>query len=653
MGYILGIDTGGTFTDAVIIEEKSKKIICKAKSPTTKENLDACIDAVIEALKFSDYSAIEMVVLSTTLATNAVVEGKGSEIGLIVIGEEIEEELPTQNYIVVRGGHDAGGYPAMELGEEMIRQALHSFQDRAKAIAISSYFSIRNPEHELRARQIVQASCNLPVVCAHELTTQLGFQHRTVTAALNAKLIPFFKELWTSLENVIRQRGMTCPIMTVKSDGSISRIEHLRERPVETILSGPAASIMGAFNLTGKKNALVVDVGGTTTDIALIKNSEVKINPEGALVGGWRTRVLAADVCTSGLGGDSYLKLDSWNAHLSVGPKRVIPLSYAAHQYPALTEELFWCLSDPTPVVLKQKNDCFLKVRPPQAGDRLNSEEHAILAQLDSGPRSLLRMAQNLKIDPDFFAYDHLEALGIIAHISFTPTDIIHALAESTRWNCDAAILGAKMLAQRMGKNLDEFLRYAQSRVVNCLANAVLQAVINNEGQDYDLSAHQKDVIVSKILREDQNTLLTCQAQLAVPVIAIGAPVPYWLPKLKEIVDFKLIIPEHTEVANAYGAATGNILEKLDILIKPNSELGGHGVHLPWEYVLFDDFEEAVAFAKKEAQAHVRQRAIDAGAENPQVTTQVEEMAVVSEGVKIVFEVHVKAKAIGRPMRWQ
>ena len=653
MGYILGIDTGGTFTDGVIIQESSKQIICKAKSPTTKENLDICIDAVIESLEFSDYPSIEMVVLSTTLATNAVVEGKGSEIGLLIIGEAIETQLPTRNFVVVRGGHDASGHPSQELDTHKIRQAVESFQDKAKAIAISSYFSIRNPEHEIRARQIVAEMCPLPVVCAHELTTQLGFQQRTVTAALNAKLIPFFEELWVSLERVIRRRGMKCPIMTVKSDGSISLVEHLRERPVETILSGPAASIMGAFNLTGQDNAMVVDVGGTTTDIALIKDSEVKMSREGALVGGWRTRVLAADICTFGLGGDSYLKLDSWNAHLSVGPKRVIPLAYAAHKYPPLTADIFNSLTDPTTVILKQKTDCFLKLRDPLATDRLTAEDHNLLDLLASGPRSLLTLARKMDIDPDFFPYDRLESMGLIAHISFTPTDVIHAVAESNRWDCEAAIIGAKMLAKRMGKTVEEFLAYARFCILYSLASAVMQAALNNEGHDYNLPSRQQDVLISKLLGQDKEPLLSCRAQLGVPLIAIGAPVAFWLPQLQEILDFKLVIPEHAEVANAFGAATGNILEKLDVLVKPNMELGGHGVHLPWEYILFDDFDEAVAYATREAREHVERRAREAGADDPHVAVQVDEMTVVNEGIKIVFEVHVKAKAYGRPMRWR
>lgn len=652
MKYVLGIDTGGTFTDGVIIDAESRKILKKAKSPTTREDLTGCIEKCIEALNFSDYSEVEMVVLSTTLATNSVVEGRESEIGLIIIGEEIEDDLPCNNYVYIDGGHDSTGRAVMALDEETIRRAVHSFVGKVKAIAISGYFSIRNPEHEQRARDIVAELCDLPVVCAHELTTSLGFQQRTITAALNAKLIPIITDLYQSLVDTIQKKDMHCPIMVVKSDGSINRIDMLKERPIETILSGPAASIMGAFNLTQAKDAIVMDIGGTTTDIAMIENSEVNINPEGALVGGWRTRVMAAEVYTFGLGGDSYLKIDSAGKYMSVGPQRVFPLCYMADRFPHLLSELEAASKDQKAIAINQKTDAFIFLKQAEPEMKLTHQEQLILNSLQEKPHTLLYLARKLGIDPDFFPYGNLTKYGLLGHVSYTPTDVLHALGESSIWSREAAVLGAGVMARQLGMDQDAFLARAEREIVDCMAVALLQSLVYMEGNSFDIRNNDKSILVRKMLKNDKDKYFDLTAKVRRPVIAIGAPVEAWLPKLKKVLDYELIIPEHAEVANAFGAATGNIVEKADILIKPNVSVGGYGVHLPWGLTMFVELDDAVEYAEKEVRKWIHDKAVQAGSEEPVITIKREELAADADGVRILIEVHIKATAVGRPMKW-
>jgi len=149
--------------------------------------------------------------------------------------------------------------------------------------------------------------CDLPVVCGHELSVRLNYVERANSAVLNARLLPLIKELLQAAGESLRQRGIDATLMVVKGDGTLISEQVACQRPVETILSGPAASVNGAQVLTGQKQAVVVDIGGTTTDTAMLENGTIRISERGASVAGWRTAVDAAKLTTIGLGGDSHL----------------------------------------------------------------------------------------------------------------------------------------------------------------------------------------------------------------------------------------------------------------------------------------------------------------------------------------------------------
>ncbi|CEO90561.1 hydantoinase/oxoprolinase N-terminal domain-containing protein [Syntrophaceticus schinkii] len=200
MSLVLGIDTGGTYTDGVVVELKNREILNKAKALTTREDLSIGIRNCINNLKFEGLKDISAVSLSTTLATNAIVEGRGCEVGLLMLGHEPIGTLPVEHFTVLPGGHDIKGQEREELDLEKTRQAIIDLKGKVDAVAISGYLSVRNPEHELIVMKMVHEMIDLPVVCAHQLTTSLGFKERTVTAVLNAKLIPIIDELLESVK---------------------------------------------------------------------------------------------------------------------------------------------------------------------------------------------------------------------------------------------------------------------------------------------------------------------------------------------------------------------------------------------------------------------------------------------------------------------
>ncbi len=233
----------------------------------------------------------------------------------------------------VPGGHGATGDELTPLDEAAVTRAVIEHAARVEAFAVAANFSVRNPAHELRARRIIRALSPKPVTCAHELSSKLDAPRRALTAALNARLTPQIRRLIEALSHALAAESIHAPLMIVKGDGSLMKAEIAIEYPVETILSGPAASVVGAGHLTGLMDFLVADMGGTTTDIAVVSGGRPVISDQGALVGSWRTMVEAVDVRTSGLGGDSETRFDR-QLRLRVGPRKVMPLSLMAQVVP-------------------------------------------------------------------------------------------------------------------------------------------------------------------------------------------------------------------------------------------------------------------------------------------------------------------------------
>ena len=193
MSLVLGIDTGGTYTDGVVIDREAKRVLAKAKALTTRDDLSHGIIQCIDNLRFPDCDKVGMVTLSTTLATNAIVEGKGCEVGLLMIGFNPSARLPAREVKVIPGGHTVQGNEKEPFDDELAREAIGSFRGLVDAMAVSAYLSVRNPEHESRARRMIEEMLDVPVVCAHHLTRSLGIHERTVTAVLNARLMPIIK----------------------------------------------------------------------------------------------------------------------------------------------------------------------------------------------------------------------------------------------------------------------------------------------------------------------------------------------------------------------------------------------------------------------------------------------------------------------------
>jgi N-methylhydantoinase A/oxoprolinase/acetone carboxylase beta subunit len=346
MGLKLGIDTGGTYTDAVLVDAE-QNIIAASKCLTTRHDLTLGISDALAELPSKKLLDVVLVALSTTLSTNSVVEGRGAPVGVLLPGyhqQQVEKSglldiFDPDMVVTLDGGHDAIGAETTPLDTAGAARAIRKLAMKVSAFAVSSMFGVRNPAHEICIRDLVNDLCSKPVTCGHELATNLDAPRRALTVALNARMVPIIHELIMAVQKIMQDREIQAPLMMVKGNGSLINTRTAMEQPVGTVLSGPAASVVGASALSGAVNAIIADMGGTTTDIAVISDGQPELGFDGVRIGEWKPMVEAVRVISIGLGGDSEVRF-SGSAGLEIGPRRVVPLSLLAYQYPEVTRAL-------------------------------------------------------------------------------------------------------------------------------------------------------------------------------------------------------------------------------------------------------------------------------------------------------------------------
>ena len=663
----LGLDTGGTFTDAVLLAD-GKHVVASAKALTTHYDLAIGIGAAIRAVLAELPAAarredVSLVSVSTTLATNAVVENRFSPILTFLIGfdaamvERSGLKRDAGSLVVpIGGGHDAAGDESEPLAEEAIRQAVAKHTDRVEAFAVAARFAVRNPEHELRARRIIRAVSAKPVTCGHELSSKLDAPRRALTAALNARLTPQIRHLIEALSSVLTAQMIDAPLMIVKGDGSLMRAEVALECPVETILSGPAASVVGAKFLTGIEDFVVSDMGGTTTDVAVVAAGRPVINADGALVGGWRTMVEAVDVRTCGLGGDSEVAFDR-DLQLGVGPRKAMPLSLLAASFPNVLEELR------TIAALERLPDHpsqFAFRNPDRAAPaHWSRHEGAIWQALALTPRRLSEVVRN---GAGVMALRRLADAGLATIAAFTPSDAMHVLGRQHGWNREAAECGARILAteERNGRALraaatpQAICERTYEHVVRASGRILLAAAL---AHDPGLEAHGDrwgllgDHLVEEAVAGRRfSGLVAATLGLARPVIAIGAPVGAYYPEIARRLGAPLVIPEHAAVCNAVGAVAGVVSQSVEILVnQPAFQV--FRVHDPAASHDYAAPEPALEHARRVARELALAAARRAGAADPHVeTTVIEKLAHVGVGADYLAEALVRSVATGRPL---
>ena len=451
--FLLGIDTGGTYTDAVLFNPEAG-VKARAKSLTTRHDLSEGIRGAVEnvlAETGTDPSSIRLASLSTTLATNALVEGQGGRVCLVMIGfgpEDLERDglkqaLGADPVIFLAGGHNVHGHET-PLDTAALLSQIDQLAGAVTAFAVAGYFAVRNPEHELRVRELIRERTHLPVTCSHELSSKLGGPRRALTTLLNARLVSMIDRLIGSSEDFLKARGIEAPLMVVRGDGALISAAEARLRPIETILSGPAASLVGARFLTGLDNAVVSDIGGTTTDVAILDAGRPRLDENGAVVGGYRTMVQAVAMRTYGLGGDSEVHVNTrgLESALALGPRRVLPLCLIGQQHGAEVHE---ALERQIKATHSGRHDGRFAVRsglPDRFASGLLPADQALYDRIADKPVALNDL---LVSSMQKTSLDRLVSRGLVHISAITPSDAMHVLGRQGQWDTEAARLGLEL----------------------------------------------------------------------------------------------------------------------------------------------------------------------------------------------------------------
>lgn len=576
----LGIDTGGTYTDAVAMDLDTGRVLSKAKSMTTREDLSIGIRGALAGLGANMVAEAGLVALSSTLATNSVVEGKGCRVGLVCIGGDCLDGSGADHEVSVAGSHDLYGEEDVPLDEGAVRGFLETIRGKVDGLAVSGFLSVRNPDHELRVRAIAGEVLGVPVVCGHQLTTSLGFVERTTTCVLNSRLIPIVDDLITSVEGVMGEMGIRAPLMISRGDGTVMGVEVARERPVETILSGPAASLMGAMHLTGVKDAVVMDMGGTTTDIGILRGGLPHLEPEGAVIGGKRTRVMAAQVATSGIGGDS--RIVSNGGEIEITSLRVMPLCVAARRWPNVASYLSMIRGFDPGHIRKRVNvrntvyrtEFLRTLRMPTEGDDLEEADRELLELLSSRPYTLTGACMELDRRDSDFNVPMLEDRGMIQRIGLTPTDILHVAGIYGEFDSDASRSGVGYMASMCGKSSEDFVREALTMIRDRLSEELVRAMMSDSTGDVDFGRSGQE-LVGMAITGGSDRVFHCTMRLDCPIVGIGAPAEVYIRWMGDVFGTDVLISEDSDVGNAVGAITSTVSESVEVLIRPM--IGGTG----------------------------------------------------------------------------
>lgn len=619
MIYGIGIDTGGTYTDAVVYDFETGTVLAKGKSPTTRQDLSLGIGRALDLLPAGLLKKAELVALSTTLATNACVENKGGRARLVLmgttrktlewIGADRKYGLNFDDVLCLDTKGTFDGTVADHPDWETVMPENDAFLREAQSLAVAEMNATRNGGVcEQAARDALSSRYGVPIVLASELVGGLNMMERGATGLLNARLLPVVDQFMKAVTKSLRERGLKASQMIVRSDGSLMVDELARTRPVETILSGPAASVMGSRSLAHRENCLIVDMGGTTTDISIIRGGAPYMSG-GIRIGGWRTQVKGVFIDTFGLGGDTRVYMES--GQLKLDSRRVEPLCAAAAKWPEIKDQMKQLLTESRPHSRPLHEFLYL-VRRPESIQRYTPAEQALIAHLADGPQ----MIGGAALDIYGLDSERLEREGIVMRCGLTPTDVMHIRGDYAGFDAEASRLAARYFlrvlpyyrddAASMDGLCDEVYELVKRRLFENIARVLLEASYPELLPD-GVGDQLKAFISDRWLRRNEpvdGSFFNLKLDAAASLIGIGAPTHIFLPDVAKALGVECVIPEHSEVANAVGAVVSRVTATVTVEVHPiySSEgIDGYGIHAADVNERYDTYEEALEAAAEAA----------------------------------------------------
>ena len=651
-GLGLGIDAGGTYTDAVLYDFARRSVLASAKALTTQADPAIGIGRALDSLPRESFGGIRRVSLATTFATNAIVEGKGRKVGLLLAGYDDYDMagIGHRPRRVLKGRHDIVGELIEDLDEaEVAAAARELLGEGVEAFAVTSVGACRNPEHEDRIKAVVRGLSGLPIVMGHELSSKLDRILRATTTVLNARISPLIVELGRALERELGRRGISVPLTIVRADGSLMNLAEACEKPIEMILSGPAASAQGALRLAGLEEAIVVDMGGTTSDVAVTARGRPVMSGRGAVIGGYRTTVRTLKSSSIGLGGDSDIHID--RGELRVGPRRILPICYATSMYAGVRERQAEIAASPlAEIAMMHPAQVFILVSEPSSEAWLEPREREILRALREGPKNILDLSRAL--DYPFLScipVRRLEEFGFVMRCGLTPTDLLHAEGAFLRWDAEASVAALAAFSARLGLSPESCGRLLRETINAKLMKAVLVEGIADSGRP----RKEKELALAGLgerfwegaVSGKSDGAFTYSARLGLPIIGVGAPMAAFLPDLARRFGAEALCPEHADTAGAVGAVISSVTEELELLIRPRTG-GGYTLFGPEEKRDYKDITRARDEALKLALDGVSEKARAGGIEEFLVEISLEDAdARLAEGGTVYLETRISANA--------
>lgn len=533
-GYAIGIDTGGTYTDTVVVNCTDSSVIATAKSPTTHHDLSLGLASSLDkAMQGSGISPedVNLVSVSTTLATNAVVENKGARIGLFMIGSTKALKLPVVSVRYVKGGHKITGAEEDPLDIESLVDGIKDMSAYVDGYAVCSAMSIKNPAHELISEKAISLTDPKPIFCSHTISTRAGQKERAATAVLNARLMPVMKEFLAGVAKALDGRGLGKSVVVVRGNATPMSMDNAVLRAADTFASGPASTAYYGSIYSPAKDALIVDVGGTTTDVTLIRDSRPTIEESGSIIGDWETHVEAVEMFTVGVGGDSFSRINR-SGKLEVGPGRVAPLCMSGN------------IPSPDKWIGSSHESHLIKVGP--AADGISDDP--VLAYLkENGPSTFGQIMEGIGIG-EIKLGDLTRKLvreQLVDEAGFTPTDALHVLGQLEIGDAEKSIAAAKVLGKEFGLDAKGFAEMVLAETRMKIENAMLDHIVRKE-----IGGNMAGIVAGR----SASALVSFDVSLNLPIIGIGAAADKLLSEVAEKLHTKAVFPDHHEVGNALGA---------------------------------------------------------------------------------------------------
>lgn len=580
----IGIDTGGTCTDAVLYNYETKEILASAKALTTRQDLSIGIQNALNQLPADLLPQVTTLALSTTLATNACVEDKGGRARLILYGTDLsyamrvigqngtisEKDLICYDSQTTCDG-EIRHMPDWDLMADRLQEELKDCQ----AAAVVEIYSRQTGAYLERTTQnLLLDHMDLPVVCGYELFHELDFIKRGASCLLNARLIPLIDTFLKAVSRSADCAQIPCEPVIVRSDGTLMSKNFARLRPVETLLCGPVASLMGAKELTDAEHAVIVDMGGTTTDVAFLQNGAPRRVNGGIHIGTWNTFVKGLFVDTFALGGDSGIRLHP-SRGLYLDNRRVIPLCILARTYPFVIDELKEMVQKEA-TSTRPIHEYYLLLQDPAGLPGFSEEELKICQLLKDRPLHLTDLCQALRIAVYTLDTTHLESENIIMRAGLTPTDIMHVLGDYTAYQADASRYGVQILANCLKITPESLCEKSYDMVKEKLFSNLVRILleeqfswVHREGLDHQLQQLIHESWVQ--FRENQTLPRTLSPLFHTDsvLIGIGGPIHIFLQDVAKALGTTAVIPEHAAVANALGAAVCQVSFTITVHVTP------------------------------------------------------------------------------------